>query len=74
MGDVSTGMGDHLSSTPAMGCVCAQICFCHQTFINSITLLVFLMAVQLTHVDRKTFQSCSLNTFSFFRVEAILVW
>ena len=53
MGYFSTGMGDHLSSRQAMG-----ISLCHQTFINSSTLLVSLVAVQFVHVDRKTFWLC----------------
>ena len=33
---------------------------CWQTSINSSALLVSLMVVQLTHIDRKTFQPCFL--------------
>ena len=53
MGYVSTGMGDCMGSTPAIGGVGSS--FCCQTFINSGALLVSLMAVQLAHVDQKTF-------------------
>ena len=57
MGYVSTGMGNCLSSGPAMECVRVGIFLCHQTFINSSALLVSLMAVQLKHIDQKTFIS-----------------
>ena len=56
MGYFSTGMGDLMSSRPAMG---VEISFCHQTFLNSSALLVSLMAVQLAHVDRKIFWPCT---------------
>ena len=44
---ISTWMGDHLSSTPAVGCVWVGISLCHQTFINSSALLMSLMALRL---------------------------
>ena len=40
MGYVCTWMGDHLSSTPAVGCVWVGISLCHQTFVNSSALLM----------------------------------
>ena len=41
--------------------------FCQQTFVNSTALLVFLMALQLIHVDRKSFRSCFYSFFSLWR-------
>ena len=55
MGYVSTGMGDRLSSKPYGMCLSWNV-LCRQTFINSSALLVSLMAVQLAHVDQKTFR------------------
>ena len=44
LGYVSICMGDHLSSRPAV--------------LSSSALLMSLIALQLTHVDQNTFQSC----------------
>ena len=60
----STWMGDHLSSRPAVGYVGVGISLCHQTFINSSALLVSLMAMQLQHVDLKTFRPCYPTAFN----------
>ena len=45
MGYVSTWMGDHLTSVPAVGCIQFGISFSEETFVNSNSLLVFLMAL-----------------------------
>ena len=45
---LSTGMGHGIS-------------LCHHTFIISSALLMSLMAVQLAHLDKKTFRPCFLN-------------
>ena len=34
----------------------SEFAICHQTFINSSSLFMCLMALQVTHVDPKTFQ------------------
>ena len=46
MGYIIGWMGDCPSSTPAVGCACAEISLHHQTFVNSSALLVALMALR----------------------------
>ena len=45
MGYLSTWIGDLLSSRPVVGSIGVGISLCHQTFVNSSALLVFLMAL-----------------------------
>ena len=52
-------MGDRLSSGPVSLCVLFRVCLYHQPFINSSALLISLIALQLEHIDQKTFWPCS---------------
>ena len=57
MAYVNTGfITNSLSYRLGMGCIGFGIYFCLQTLINSSAPLMSLMALQLMHVDRRTFR------------------